>query len=236
MPHVFSQLFFDHDKETLNENSFWNDRELSLFSLHQVENSQILDSLVFKVRRDPGNLLSHLRRIYFCYVNRLSDQLYAALLDLLIVLQGKGKSIGRRMIDGCRHQLSEQQLFVLTTERFSDLEQHVNPYCLFTSGRQGQGELVEFQRQTDRQYDVLSLANDFIEFSQLDQAMDVLEDGVIANPERQDLQEALLQLYKSTRNRERFINFFQKINVLSMRISDDWRLAAKFLKVDHDQK
>jgi len=230
MPQFFSQLIVDVDQKIPNNNRFWHDQELSLFNHDPVGDNRMLDSLAFKVRRDPKNLLSHLRRIYFCYDKRLSEQLYAALLDFLIVLQGKGEAISRRMIFGCRHQLDEQKLFVLQTTLSQDLEQHSNLYCLFTTGLTGKPELVEYQRQTGRSYDTLALANDFIEFSQLEQAMDVLENGIFSSPERQDLQKALLQLYQSTKNRERFLSFYQKIVASAIPLGEDWRLAANFFE------
>ncbi len=230
MPQFFSQLIFDVDQEIPNKSRFWHDHELSLFSRVLVDDNRILDSLVFKVRKNPKNLLTHLRRIYFCYDRRLSEQLYAALLDFLIVLRGKGEAISRRMIFGCRHQLDTQKLFVLQTTLSNDLEQYANSYCLFTTGVTGKSELVEYRRKTGRQYDTMALANDFIEFSQLEQAMDVLESGIFASPERLDLQNALLQLYQLTGNRERFLSFYRKIVASAILLGEDWRLAANFFE------
>lgn len=230
MPQCFSQLVFDSSQGIPDVSGFWHDHELSQFIFDVVDDNRMLDLLVFKVRRNPKNLLTHLRRIYFCYSKHLSEPLYAALLDFLIVLQGKGEAISRRMVFGCRHQLDQQQLFVLQTTLSRNLEQHANPYCLFTTGVTGKSELVEYQRESDKNYDTLALANDFIEFSQLEQAMDVLELGIIINPDRRDLQKALLQLYQSTKSRERFLSFYQKIVALAVPLEDDWRLAANFFE------
>ncbi|MGZ5000239.1 MAG: type IV pilus assembly protein FimV [Methylomonas sp.] len=207
----------------------WHDDEL-VFSHPLADEDKALDALVFKVRRNPKNLKAHLRRIYFCYQKCLAAQLYAALLDFVIILQGKGRAICCRMIAGSRSQLDSQQIAALNKSMENENYRQGNRFSLFTSGLVGKCDLVEYRRQDKVNHDFLTLANDFIEYSQLEQAMDVLENGVIVNPERQDLQEALLELYQSTRNRTRFENFYKTCVAANVPLVNEWRLTANFFE------
>lgn len=227
MPQYFSRLFAGQQAdEFFQETSFWRDQSLVLFNNPDGDQSQTLNALVFKVRRKPKDLLAHVRRIYFCYDQVLAEQLYAALLDLLIVLDGKGSLISRRMIEASRSRLDSEQFQALhkTTEH----AQLGSPYSLFSSGIMGSRELVSSRQQTEMQHDFLELANDFIEYSQLEQAMDVLESGISLHPERADLQRALLELYKSLGNRERFQSHRQRFSDSGIALVEEWLVLAQF--------
>ncbi|MDC9727903.1 MAG: hypothetical protein PSN04_01055 [Methyloprofundus sp.] len=67
----------------------WTDSEQAYNSLYR--------QLVYKVSRFPKRLMFHLQRIYYCFDNKVSEQLYAALIDLFIVLKGKGKALSQRV-------------------------------------------------------------------------------------------------------------------------------------------
>ncbi|AMK79036.1 MULTISPECIES: FimV family protein [Methylomonas] len=229
MPTFCSSLIVEqHVDGFQQETSLWQDRELAVFGYSYQHEGQALDALVFKVRRNPKDLLTHLRRIYFCYEKCLSAQLYAALLDLLIVLQGRGQAISRRMIEASRTQLNSRQLQLLNQSAGHELLG--NTYSLFSNGYIGYSELVESKEQTETQHDFLTLANDFIEYSQLEQAMDVLETGISLHPDRQDFQHALLELYKSTGNRERFQTHRQTFSDSGILLADEWLDLAHFFE------
>lgn len=230
MPQFFSQVMVGSEQvSTAQKSSLWLDEDL-VFDAESADEDQALNALIFKVRRNPKDLKAHLRRIYFCYQKRLASQLYAALLDFLIVLRGKGRAISRRMIVGSHTFLDEQQILSLKRAANVNSAEAGNRFSLFTSGLVGKCELVEIRHQDQQNHDYLVLANDFIEYSQLDQAMDVLETGVTANPERHDLQEALLELYQSTRNKTRFDTFYRNCLAADLTLVDDWRTMAKFFE------
>lgn len=230
MPQFFSQVIVGSEQVLpMHGTSLWHDDEL-VFSHGITDEAQALDALVFKVRRKPKDLKAHLRRIYFCYQKRLPAQLYAALLDFVIILQGKGKAICRRMILGSRSQLEHQQIAALNKSMDDEDYRQGNRFSLFTSGLLGKCELVEYRQQSEENHDFLVLANDFIEYSQLEQAMDVLENGIVVSPDRQDLQEALLELYHSTRNRTRFESFYKICVAANVPLVNEWRATANFFE------
>jgi len=226
MPQFSKDLFVDIKHEQM-PSAFW-DNEPVLFSNGAPATDSLLNALSFKVLRKPKDLLAHLRRIYFCYRNALSEPLYAALLDFLIILNGKGRKISSRLIHGSRTQLDPTQLSEV--RRALDYPQRVrgNRYSLFAKGIIGLSDVVEISHTSNQQHDYLKLANDFIEFSQLEEAMTTLEHGLEEQPERQDLQLALLELHKSTDCRERFENMHKQMNTVGTALIEEWQMLTDF--------
>ncbi|MGD0958212.1 MAG: hypothetical protein ABSB19_00245 [Methylomonas sp.] len=193
----------------------------------------VLTILVFKVRKDPGNLLGHLRRIHCCCINAQPDPLYAALLDMLVVLQGKGQALAMRMINASRKHLNQRQLAQLIQATVSPAAVPGNLYSVLTKGCDNTQPLISATAGADKHYDYLQLALDFIEFSQLEEAMDVLETGLVEQPSRQDLQDLLLELCQSTGNMARFKNFYLTKMPADAVLSEallldiaEWRIAS----------
>jgi len=182
-----------------------------------------LERLVYKVTREPGNLENHLQRIYFCYSNNRSEQLYASLIDLLTILAGKGEALSQRIIYGTRSIINKEQwtalqkylitldLTVFPSNRFSVL----NPCLLGTT------QLLDKDKNTVVQYDYLTLAHDYIEYSQLDSAITVLEQGIPEDPDGKEGQKLLLELYKSTGDVIRFRPMYQ--SVIKKNLIDEWQ-------------
>lgn len=198
------------------------------FNVNLSSADPILNTLILRVSRKPKDLLAHLRRIYFCYRHALPEPLYAALADLLIVLDQKGKDLSRRLILGSRSRLDAKQLAILKSG-IQDLQPvQGNRYSLFTKGLVGVSQLLEVTRQAQAQRDVLELAHDFIEYSQLDEAMTTLEQGLEQAPNRRDLQALLLELYKSTDNSGRFQRCYDKIGKSGEPLMNEWQQLAVF--------
>lgn len=171
-----------------------------------------------RVAREPKKLIYHLQRIYYCYSEHMSEQLYAALVDLLIVLKGKKEGIGKRMYVGARSALNEGHQSVL--DRFfrqSGYDEHdlpLNNYSVLGTGQLSKMPLVmadNYKNQAQVQYDPLQIARDYIEYSQLDEAREVLEKAVTENPDNRDYHEELLGLYKSTKDKENYFKMYERI-------------------------
>lgn len=223
----FSTNLFVHEVTETHESLAFQDQIALLFNFSQKPSS-VLETLVFKVRRQPKDLRAHLNRIFFCYQNALSEPLYAALLDLLIILDDKGRDLSLRLIQGSRSLLNSEQLAALTHIRRPHESKKNVAFSLFTPGLIGSSVLLEVNQMPQEQQDYLTLANDFIEFSQLEEAMSILEAGLEKHPERQDLQLAILQLYKATDNRDRFKNQFEMISGSGVSLVNNWQLLADF--------
>ncbi len=206
--------------------SAFGDCETVFFTPHDDQVDTVLSRLCFSVIRKPKNLLAHWQRILFCYQHVDSEPLYAALLDLLIVLNNKGKAFSQRLIQGSRSKLDSSQFLLLKQAAVDLLSAPGNRYSLFTTGIIGSCELVVVNQFEQAEHDYLALAEDFIEYSQIEEAMSVLESGLSLHPERQDLQAALLEIYQSTQHRQRFAMQYGMIKATGVPLIDTWQILA----------
>lgn len=102
----------------------------------QEKNGALYSQLVYKVQRDPNHLISHVQRIYYAYNHRMKDQLYAAFVDLFLVLGKGGSDLCNRLLAQTRSVLSKQyyQILVWYLE-IHDAELLVgNKYTVLTGG------------------------------------------------------------------------------------------------------
>ncbi len=227
-PSAVNILVTDEPENGRDSNKLWRDDEALLFVDNQTDLNQIFIKLTYRVSRKPTDLLAHLRRIYFCHQHVFSEALYSALLDLLIVLNGKGQPFSRRLIRGCKSRLDPTVLIAL--ERGIDCPARLsgNHYSLFSTGLLGSLQLVESHQPSAIQRDFLTLANDCIEYSQLEEAMAILEQGLTTQPQRHDAQRVLLELYKSTDNRSRFETQLQLLKLNQTQLIEEWWMLEQF--------
>jgi hypothetical protein len=202
----------------------WYQAEVIVFSPGQLDDSKQLSGLVFKILRQPNDLLVHLQRIYFCYQKKWNEHLFAALLDLLMILAGRGQALAHRMVFGCRIGITDDQFLSLKTylQQSKSIKLATNPYAVLASGQQGTSRLVSYSQQTHIEHDPIKLALDYIEYSQLEEAMAVLEGGFHQLPDREDIQELLLEIYQSTQSRERFLAMYLTLNGLNTNQVASW--------------
>lgn len=223
MPRFFSNMFVPTIVQSEHPRPF-QDRDSLIFDLQSL--TADLNALVLKVSRKPNDLLAHLRRIYFCYENALTEPLYAALLDLLIVLDDKGHDLRRRLLAGCRSHLNDQQFLALNIVCHGLQNIQGNQFSLFTKGLIGKPQLLIVGKPVKEQQDALILAKDFIEYSQLDQAMSTLEQAMELEPDREDIQLLLLELYQSTRSVERFQDQYHALTQTGASMPAAWQALA----------
>ncbi len=169
-----------------------------------------------QVSRTPKKLIVHVQRIYYCFKENLPEQLYAALVDLFIALQGRRKGLCRRMFNGSKQRLTGDDSKVLDAFfKKTDIDVNqlpVNHYSVLCTGRVGTTQLIESSAEDDTiEHDPLMLARDFIEYSQLEEAREVLETAVEEQPDDRALHEELLDLYKSTRDTVNFQRMYQHV-------------------------
>jgi hypothetical protein len=194
---------------------------------------QILDCLIFEIIKKPTALAAHLQRIYFCYQSNLTESLFAALVDFLIILEGKGRELGARLIKGAKPKLSPQE-YTLLVQALSMTADEVkflqgNRFSLFSKGLIGTAVLIikeEAKQQTE--HDPLDIARDFIAYSQLDAAMDILEKAIFAAPQRYELHDDLLELYRVTQSFERFNKMYDALTEQTRTIPANWEELKGF--------
>jgi len=186
-----------------------------------------LEDLIFQIIAQPKTLSAHLQRIYWCYQKGLSDELCAALLDLLIVLEGKGRSLSERMIFGAKSALSKSDYarlkhgLTLTAQQVKELQG--NPYSLFSLGLVGTALLVVKEPSSIvTHYDPLEIARDYIAYSQLEAAIETLEKALLLDVNRQALHDDLIELYRVTQYVERFEKMYAVLSKQMPTIPSAW--------------
>jgi len=196
----------DYSDVGFNEPGFLLENNKQLY--FQGANDAMLRDLVYTLIKQPRNLLVHLQRIVICYEKNNEAQLSAALMDLFFVLDGVGNAIKQRMLAGSRKHLS--------TVLFEQLQTYINApqfiqgnvYTVLTPGWEPNDDLLLVQRNASNnkreEYDPLQVARDYIEYSQLEEAVKVLELAILEDPQRTELHTDLIELYQFTNDYDGF--------------------------------
>lgn len=207
-------------------------------SVTYLEDRELLEKLVFNIARKPRHLLSHVQRIYLCYKNSWSDQLFAALADFMFVLNGRGRAISQRLLFGAKSGLTKDQVRILQDVSVSGSKASrlsAYQYSIFSKGLEGTDVLVQQAGKTKAvNYDPLDIARDHIEYSQLEEAKQVLEQAIFADPDRAELQQELLGLYRSTRDNGRFMQMLDQMQQFGYALTDGWDSLQNFFKGQED--
>lgn len=205
-----------------------------LQSAGHLDDKELLEKLVFNIARKPRHLLTHVQRIYHCFEKSWSEQLFAAVTDLLIVLNGRGRAISKRVVFGTMSRLSEEEFLVfkeLLEGKTKASQLLGNQYSIFSKGLNGVNNLIQQSEQNAKpDYDPLELAWDHIEYSQLEQAKHVLEEAIIADPLRAELQLELLSLYRSTRDFKGFSQMLNQLQQSGVNMVNEWAGLNDYFK------
>lgn len=197
--------------------------------------SSTVDYLKYCVVRNPSDLKSHVRRIFLLGGTDDGESLYGALIDLLIALGSNGESLRVRLLRQYRSNLSDAQYTALM--QYSETDSFVGqaPFSrasVLTKGVTGTCVLIKPAADigSDQQSgDPLLEAREYLEYSQIEAARDVLERAVLENPERIELQTDLLELYRAGRDVENFQKIYHQLESAGNPLSDDWSAVSEFL-------
>jgi Tfp pilus assembly protein FimV len=193
-----------------------------------------------RIAAEPSNLFKHVQRIALEHQLNRPEPLYAALLDLFIVLGSGGYALRRRMTESTRNRLLPNQYarLVHCLQSGLALDAEAVPSLRATLFGLGMGEavpLVGMEEIVDADADArdpLIEARECIEYSQIDQARQILERAVAAQPQRADLQWELLELYRAQRDAGHFRKLYPAFTTDANPLAEDWRATARFLNAD----
>ncbi|MCK5872528.1 MAG: hypothetical protein KAG26_06860 [Methylococcales bacterium] len=230
----FIPLIICNDKNASNETESVFDFENKEIDLFGFTKEQALDGILSTLLTDPKHLHTHLQRIYFCYQHDLKEALFAALIDFLIILKGKGLAVGQRMVNGAKPKLddADYQALKAALELSVDEIEWVdgNLYSLFTQGLIGSPVLIHKEkRKSTSNHDPLAIARDYVAYSQLDMAMKTLEAAIDQDFDNLQLHTELLELYKLTRRKDQFLKMYDHLSKQSQMPPKAWdKLKAFF--------
>lgn len=223
----------DNNNESKAVRFFLDETATGFYEWHDWSAEKGLERLVFRVSRSPNYLKGHLERIYFCFQNKLNAQLFGALTDLSIVLGENGRALCTRMINGSRSRLNKEQYQALLTQLQN---KNANPdqlplsrYSVFSKGLQSSAVLLQADKESNEpEYDPLGMARVYIEVSQLDDAIEILEKAILEDPSRTELHDELLPLYRSTGNTTRFNRLYEELTRKHIALPPAWSQLQEF--------
>lgn len=193
----------------------------------------LAEHLSHEVALAPRNLLRHTQRIVFHYRIDDPEGLYSALFDLFSVLRDKGLRLRTRLLRGGRSRLKPEHLavlsFWLSEQAPPEAKNLPEPkLSVLSSGADGTFELVHaIQDGGRKKRDPLVEAREHIEYSQIEEARETLEDAVLADPDRAELQAELLHLYLATRDYEHFRIMREKLAEIVTTLPDEWQTLGE---------
>lgn len=174
----------------------------SLLLRHVYDIDSALHYLGHRIVRHPRELRSHVQRIMLLIRQEDGASLYGALVDLLITLGDKGLGLKQRMLNLATPLLNRTSLAFLqrhleTGIRACDPAVARVRSSLLRAGFCGTDQLVVRHRtQTDApERTPLDEARELIEYGQLEQALETLENALLINPDQPEVAGELLDLY-----------------------------------------
>lgn len=193
------------------------------------------DFLTRQVSRNRHCLSLHVCRI-MAAINQPQEAVYGALVDLFIVLNGKGRPLQLRMLQAARKWLDDERYHRLMDcfkEHRDPAALPFSPRSLFHEGVWGEIKPlfdIAAPSQEHSRLDPLSVAKGCLEAGQIEQARELLEEELKRSPERQELRNDLLEIYRATHDLERFMSNFRYLD--SVGINDSaWQEMYDWLKV-----
>ncbi len=191
------------------------------------------DFLARGVARTPLNLVAQIQRLNLSLAKRDAEETYGALLDLFITLGEKGLLIRRRMLLRAKPLLSNEQFQALAL-RLDTGVSATDPMppsasSVLSKGLTGIRQLVvRIDDEDGKPRDPLDEAIEYLEYSQIDKAREVLEKAVLADPSRKELQHNLLAIYRASNDQENFVAMRNKLRKLETPVLDEWKELAKY--------
>lgn len=193
------------------------------------------DYLSRQVARKPEDLRSHLQRINLCLQQRDREGTYGALLDLFIVLGPKGLPLRRRIFRSTLRLLNKEQYRAFL--QHMDAGVHATAVMpsarcsMLSKGLTGTSHLVINEvTEEDFQRDPLIEAREHLEYGQVEEARELLEEAVLMEPWRTDLQSDLLEIYRHTRDRKNFDAMRERLEAANIPVSDAWLDASNLIE------
>ena len=194
---------------------------------------KVLDFLTHAIARTPGDLYRHVQRINLYIKSVELEGLYGALLDLFISLKANGRPLRERMLKISKPLLDEEQ--------YQFLLQHLNKgitaidavprsnASVLAKGVVGTSQLVcKLDNRKVQIQDPLEEAYQYLEYGQIDQAQQVLEDAILGDPMRMEFYHDLIDIYQRTNARESFLTMQEKLHRNAAALPDEWHELVSY--------
>ncbi len=185
------------------------------------------------ISRYPHDLRVHAQRILLAIEDKLVEHLPGALQDLSIALSGKGRPFFTSLLEQAKPDLSAEnyQQFLDTFDAANE-NQCWQKGSMLANGVCDGKPIVVFNgsHEVAGFADTLEEARAYIEYGQIDEARQLLENELLTNPTSTDIEEELLYLYQSTRHLNHFETMTSKLQKLDAELSSEWKQCREEAK------
>ncbi|MET0090667.1 MAG: hypothetical protein ABW068_11745 [Candidatus Thiodiazotropha sp.] len=178
------------------------------------------------VARHPKELWLHVQRILHLLALR-DEGLFSAFQDLFQVLEGRGQSLCRGLMARAGDQLSRTECEIL--KRCLSPVQECDP--------DPPGERLIQRLSTEQATeDPLETARQYLAYGQLALARETLEQALDDAPLREPLHQALLEIYRHTRDIDRIETRHQRLMPLPVQLETIWQDLITSLRQEPDPR
>lgn len=213
------------------EPAFFMASDISLYPKTPCSIVVITQYLTYQIIKSPNDFRSHIQRIYLLIQQRNTAALYGAIFDLFLVLGSNGLALRQRMLFNAQSLLAELDFNALQQTLESGLTSNIaisKPARAVISKGLSVNQLfidkVDSVNKTSS--DAVDDASSYLEYGQLDQAREVLEEAVISTPRKLELHHDLLAIFQTTRDSKQFIVFYERLLEMDIALPSLWKEMA----------
>ncbi|MCU7829283.1 MAG: hypothetical protein KZQ85_09470 [Candidatus Thiodiazotropha sp. (ex Myrtea sp. 'scaly one' KF741663)] len=200
--------------------------------------------LIKRVRRNPRDLRAHVQRTLMYLSQRDPKALYAALIDLFLILGDRGREIRENLLRQARRQLTEEQYQFLMSRIETGLSTQEplppNTYSSLSKGLTGTTYIVRRQHSNS---DIsaatpLDQAREWLRQNDWLTAMFILENALNDDPGEEAVCRELLSLYRKQHARDAFYKTYTGLFGRHLALPELWRDTESFFlePVQGDEK
>lgn len=178
------------------------------------------------ISRYPHDLRAHAQRILLATQPSHVDSLAGALQDLSIALAGKGKPFFTQLLETVKPSLAEADYSRLLSQFDADTpDQCWHKGSVLANGVCEKNKLVSFSGvETSEFENILDEARSYIEYGQIENAQELLEQELLENGlQSTEVTEELLNLYQYTRNRSQLESMSLLLKERNFELSPEWQ-------------
>jgi hypothetical protein len=190
--------------------------------------------LAKRVKRNPRDLRAHVQRTLLYLSRRDSEAIYAALIDLFLILGNRGSHIRNNLLRQAMPFLQKEHYRFLMTHMESGLDANEplppNTYSSLSIGHMGTTHIVN-QKTTDSSHSGARPIEQAMErLRQHDwlTAMLILENALQHDPGDAAVCRKLLSLYKQQHAREAFFRTYTGLFGRCLALAELWRDTERF--------
>jgi hypothetical protein len=195
--------------------------------------------LVKRVRRNPRDLRAHVQRTLLYLSKRDTDAIYAALIDLFLILGNRGSHIRNNLLRQAKPFLQIEQYHFLMTHMESGLDADkplpLNTISSLSRGHSGTTHIVSRKTSDSRHSDSRPYEQAMERIRQKDwlTAMLILENALYHDPGDEAVCRELLTLYKQQHARDAFYRTYTAHFGRCLALPELWLETESFFSIHH---